>query len=123
MSRRTFLKLKKGKPRKNQRKKFDPVARYQALAAGWKKSKFLSSQPFGAREGRKLQLATAFKSSARVPRPRKGAAGTKVFDDPMKRRDDVVFKLRVRRGMSVDQNAGKGLRGRYGRVLFQTLCQ
>jgi hypothetical protein len=98
MSRRTFLKLKKGKNLKgNRRKKFDPVVRYQTLAAGWKKSKFLSSQPFGAKEGRKLQLATAFKySSARnIIKPKKNTVSKKTFDDPTKRRDDITFKLRV----------------------------
>lgn len=98
MSRRTFLKLKKGKgPKSNKKKKFDPVSRYQTLAAGWKKSKFLSSQPFGAREGRKLQLATAFKySSARSTiKPKKNTMPKKSYEDPTKRRDDVTFKLRV----------------------------
>jgi len=98
MSRRTFLKLKKGKNSKtNKKKKFDPVSRYQTLAAGWKKSKFLSSQPFGAREGRKLQLATAFKytSARNLIRPKKNNIPKKTFDNPTKRRDDITFKLRV----------------------------
>ena len=101
MSRRTFLKLKKGVPMgQTQRKKVDRVARYQSLAAGWKKSKFLSSQPFGAREGRKLQLANAFKSSASktLTKPKKSdvlSTQKKYTTQTEKRRDNMTFKLRV----------------------------
>ena len=98
MSRKTYLRLRKGTtPQQSNRKKYDPVSRYQTLAMGWKKSKFLSSQTYGEREGRKLHLAEAFKNTnGNLIKPKKATLlNQKKYDDPIKRRDDMVFKLRV----------------------------
>ena len=109
LSRKTFLKLKKGNnpttTTSGKGKKIDRVARYMSLNASWKKSKFLSSQNYKAKEGRKLKLAENHKATAMPPnvmgrttRDRRGKAGTMVYNivaPTEKRRDDMTFKIRV----------------------------
>jgi len=102
LSRRTFIKLRKGnnsdlnnQKRKN---KVDRVARYQTLTKEWGKSKFLSSQNYGAKEGRKLKLANSFRTNSensfKTKQQRK--PGCASYATPTaQRRDNMTFKLRV----------------------------
>ena len=79
------------------KKKTDRVARYQTISKEWGKSKFLASQPYGAREGRKLQLANSFKGNQNsgLAKTKKGVAQKSYVAPTDKRRDNLTFKLRV----------------------------
>ena len=100
LSRKTFIKLKKGNNVNNTKKrKTDRVARFQTLTKEWGKSKFLSSQKCGAKEGRKLQLASFNKRNTEnhMVKPKKSApVPSRTYIAPTaKRRDNMTFKLRV----------------------------
>lgn len=104
LSRKTFLRLKKGTthpPQPKIGKKIDRVARYNYLNESWKKSKFLSSQNYKAKEGRKLKLAENHKmtgGNTMAKNIRKGKTGTMVYNivAPTEgRRDNMTFKIRV----------------------------